>query len=49
VPLQRLQFTQNFADKDGNKLAPASIGLPGSSSGRALVVTFQALRITAPS
>lgn len=28
VPRQRLEFIQNFADQDGNKLAPASIGLP---------------------
>ena len=28
VPHQRLEFIQNFADQDGNKLAPASIGLP---------------------
>jgi uncharacterized protein YndB with AHSA1/START domain len=36
VPLQRLEFIQNFADEHGNKLAPASIGLPpGHPPGRA--------------
>lgn len=28
VPHQRLEFIQNFADEHGNKLTPASIGLP---------------------
>lgn len=28
VPRQRLEFIQNFADQDGNTIAPASIGLP---------------------
>jgi uncharacterized protein YndB with AHSA1/START domain len=28
VPHQRLEFIQNFADEDGNTIAPASIGLP---------------------
>ena len=28
VPLQRIEFILNFADKDGNKLNPANIGLP---------------------
>ena len=28
VPMQRVEFTQNFADKDGNKVAPAAHGLP---------------------
>jgi uncharacterized protein YndB with AHSA1/START domain len=27
-PLQRIEFMLNFADKDGNKLEPAKIGLP---------------------
>jgi len=28
VPMQRIEFTQNFADKDGNKVTPAAHGLP---------------------
>jgi uncharacterized protein YndB with AHSA1/START domain len=28
VPLQRLEFIQNFADEEGNTITPASIGLP---------------------
>ena len=28
VPLQRLEFTQGLADKDGNPIDPAQIGMP---------------------
>jgi uncharacterized protein YndB with AHSA1/START domain len=28
VPLGMIEFIQNFADKDGNKIEPASVGLP---------------------
>jgi uncharacterized protein YndB with AHSA1/START domain len=28
VPMQRLEFTQSLADKDGNKIDPASVGMP---------------------
>jgi uncharacterized protein YndB with AHSA1/START domain len=28
VPMQRIEYVLNFADKDGNKITPASIGLP---------------------
>jgi uncharacterized protein YndB with AHSA1/START domain len=28
VPMQQIEFIQNFADKDGNKVAPADMGLP---------------------
>ena len=28
VPMQRIEFVQNFADEQGNKVAPAAMGLP---------------------
>ena len=28
VPLQRLEFTQGLADKNGNKIDPAQVGMP---------------------
>jgi uncharacterized protein YndB with AHSA1/START domain len=28
VPMQYIEFIQNFADKDGNRIAPADAGLP---------------------
>ncbi len=28
VPMQRLEFTQGMADKDGNKIDPAQVGMP---------------------
>jgi uncharacterized protein YndB with AHSA1/START domain len=28
VPLQLIEFVHNLADKDGNKISPASIGMP---------------------
>jgi uncharacterized protein YndB with AHSA1/START domain len=44
VPHQRLEFIQNFADQAGNKLAPASIGLPPELPQDVRnVVTFKAL------
>jgi uncharacterized protein YndB with AHSA1/START domain len=44
VPHQRLEFIQNFADEYGNKLAPASIGLPAEIPQDVRnVVTFKAM------
>ncbi len=28
VPMQRIEFVQSFVDKDGNKVEPATMGLP---------------------
>jgi uncharacterized protein YndB with AHSA1/START domain len=28
VPMERLEFTQGLADKDGNKIDPAQVGMP---------------------
>jgi uncharacterized protein YndB with AHSA1/START domain len=28
VPLERLEFTQGLADKDGNRIDPATVGMP---------------------
>jgi uncharacterized protein YndB with AHSA1/START domain len=28
VPMQQIEFTNNFADKDGNQINPADVGLP---------------------
>ena len=28
VPMERLEFTQSLSDKDGNKIAPAQVGMP---------------------
>jgi uncharacterized protein YndB with AHSA1/START domain len=28
VPMERIEFTQHFTDKDANQIAPTSIGLP---------------------
>ncbi|HZJ24628.1 MAG TPA: hypothetical protein VFD54_15020, partial [Anaerolineales bacterium] len=28
VPLKRIEFIQNLADKDGNQIDPAEIGMP---------------------
>jgi len=28
VPMERIEFIQNLADKDGNKIDPANLGLP---------------------
>ena len=30
VPMQRIEFIQNLADKDGNRIDPASIGMPSN-------------------
>lgn len=44
VPHQRLEFIQNFADEHGNKLTPASIGLPAEIPQDVRnLVTFKAL------
>lgn len=43
-PLKRLEFVLNFADQDGNKLDPATMGLPpGIPKDVPHVVTFKAL------
>jgi uncharacterized protein YndB with AHSA1/START domain len=42
VPMQRIEFILNFADKDGNKLDPAKMGLPpGIPQDVPHVVTFK--------
>jgi uncharacterized protein YndB with AHSA1/START domain len=28
VPMERLEFTQGMADKDGNRIDPAQVGMP---------------------
>jgi uncharacterized protein YndB with AHSA1/START domain len=44
VPMERIEYTVNFSDKDGNKLDPASIGLPpGIPKDVPHVVTFKDL------
>ena len=44
VPLQSIEFILNFADKDGNKLEPAQMGLPpGIPSDVRHVITFKAV------
>jgi uncharacterized protein YndB with AHSA1/START domain len=46
-PLQRIEYILNFADKDGNKLDPAKMGLPpGIPFDVPHVVTFKALSNT---
>ena len=30
VPMQRIEFIQNLADKDGNRIDPASVGIPSN-------------------
>lgn len=43
VPNERIEFTLNFADKDGNKLDPAQMGLPpGIPKDVPHVITFKA-------
>jgi uncharacterized protein YndB with AHSA1/START domain len=50
VPQQRLEFIQNFADEDGNTIAPASIGLPPEIPQEVRhLVTFTPWVSTAPS
>jgi uncharacterized protein YndB with AHSA1/START domain len=44
VPNERIEYTFNFADKDGNKLTPAQIGVPpGVPEDGHHVITFKAL------
>jgi uncharacterized protein YndB with AHSA1/START domain len=46
VPLRRIEFIQNFSDKDGNKVDPVDIGLPPPTrEGQDVrsVVTFEAV------
>ena len=44
VPNERIEFTLNFSDKDGNKLDPAKMGLPpGIPKDVPHVITFKAL------
>jgi uncharacterized protein YndB with AHSA1/START domain len=44
VPLQLIEFIQNFADEDGNKIAPADAGLPPEIPEEVRhVITFKAL------
>jgi uncharacterized protein YndB with AHSA1/START domain len=44
VPMQHIEFILNFADKDGNKIDPAQIGLPADIPQEVQhVVTFKAL------
>lgn len=44
VPHERIEFVLNFADKDGNKLDPAKMGLPpGIPLDVPHVITFKAL------
>jgi len=44
VPMQRIEFIQNFADKDGNKLDPAKMGIPpGVPHEVRHMITFKAL------
>ena len=44
VPMQRIEFIQNLADKDGNRIDPASIGMPSNfPEDTRTVVTFKDL------
>lgn len=44
VPHERIEFVLNFADKDGNKLDPAKMGLPpGIPQDVPHIITFKAL------
>jgi len=44
VPMERIEFIQNFADKDGNKVDPAKMGIPpGVPHEVRHVITFKAL------
>ncbi|MGH7454119.1 MAG: SRPBCC family protein [bacterium] len=43
VPMERIEFIQNFADKDGNKVDPAKMGIPpGVPHEVRHVITFKA-------
>jgi uncharacterized protein YndB with AHSA1/START domain len=44
VPLKRIEFIQNLADKDGNQIDPANLGLPSEFPRDTLtIVTFKDL------
>jgi uncharacterized protein YndB with AHSA1/START domain len=44
LPTQRIEYILNFSDKDGNKLDPATLGIPpGVSSDVRHVITFKAI------
>ena len=44
VPMERIEFIQNLADKDGNKIDPANLGLPAEfPRDTRTVVTFNDL------
>jgi len=44
TPRQRLEFIQHFADKDGNKVEPAQMGIPpGVPHEVRHVITFKAV------
>ncbi len=44
VPMQRFEFLQHFADKDGNRVSPAQHGLPPDAPEEVRnLVTFKAL------
>lgn len=44
VPMQRIEFIQNLADRDGHRIDPAAIGLPPDfPQDVRTVITFQAL------
>jgi len=44
VPMQQIEFIQNFADKDGTKLDPAQMGIPpGVPQEVRHVITFKAV------
>jgi uncharacterized protein YndB with AHSA1/START domain len=43
-PMERIEFTLNFADKEGNKLDPATLGLPtGVPQDVRHVITFKSV------
>lgn len=44
VPLERIEFIQNFTDQDGNKVSPTEVGLPPEIPFEVPhVITFKAL------
>ncbi len=45
VPMERLEFTQGLSDKDGNRIDPASIGMPPDFPKEFLTsITFKRIR-----
>jgi uncharacterized protein YndB with AHSA1/START domain len=43
VPMERLEFTQSLADKDGNKIDPAEVGMPADFPKEVrIVIVFKA-------